>query len=83
MDTNTLIAYLAFLQEHVFTADNVAKAQELGKNLADILADVYEFAANISRNAPGGSRDMKLPAVIADAGLTQQWDAIIDSLTRR
>lgn len=84
MDTTTLIAYLKFLQEQVFTTENVAKAQELGKNLGDILAEVYEFAAAIGERVPAmGSRNLTLLADIEHADLTEQWGAIIDSVNRR
>lgn len=76
LNAQDALRLLRFLKESVFTAENIAKAQDMGKSLGDLLADIFVFAQHISGQFPAGSRDLTLYAEIDEAGLTDTLELV-------
>lgn len=83
MDTNTLIAYLTFFNEHIFTPENVTRAKALGQSLADIIAEIYTFAQATATQAPG-ARSLDASRALAESGVgSENFNALVQAAKTR
>jgi hypothetical protein len=70
MDINRIIKLLKFVKEHVFTAQNVERAHELGEDLGQIIGEIVEFVSQMDLlEADDGMRSIGIKRAIREAGV--------------